>query len=86
MADMGYCIKQHTVMEMAFMVAEKTHKDHPFREGKAGHAWFEGFLWRHPKLAIVLHRLFRIAELFVPTERMQVNILGNLAPYMGDLI
>ena len=43
MADMGYGIKQDTVMEMAFMIAKKTHKDHPFKEGKVGHAWFEGF-------------------------------------------
>jgi len=52
MADMGNGIKRDTVMEMAFMIAEKTHKDHPFTDGKAGRAWFEGFLRRHPKLTI----------------------------------
>ena len=29
MADMGYGIRQDTVMEMAFMIAEKCHKQHP---------------------------------------------------------
>ena len=52
MADMGYGIKRDTVMEMAFMIVEKSHKQHPFKEGKAGRAWFEGFLRRHPKLTI----------------------------------
>ena len=30
----------------------KSHRIHPFKEGKAGRAWFEGFQRRHPKLTI----------------------------------
>jgi len=52
MADMGYGIKRDTVMEMAFMIAEKSHRKHPFKEGKAGRAWFEGFQRRHLNLTI----------------------------------
>ena len=52
MADMGYGIKRDMVMEMAFMIAEKNDRKHPFREGRAGRAWFEGFQRRHPKLTI----------------------------------
>ena len=44
MADMGYGIKRDMVMEMAFMITEKNNrKGRAFREGRAGHAWFEGF-------------------------------------------
>jgi len=28
MADMGYGVKRHTVMKMAFMIAEKNQKQH----------------------------------------------------------
>ena len=49
MADMGYGIKQDMVMEMAFMIAKRKH---PFREGKPGCVWFEGFQRRHPNLTI----------------------------------
>ena len=52
MADMGYGIKQDMVMEMVFMIAERNDRKHPFREGRAGCAWFEGFQRRHPKLTI----------------------------------
>jgi len=38
---------------MAFIIAKKTHKDHLFKEGKAGCTWFEGLLQRHPKLTIL---------------------------------
>ena len=30
-------------MEMAFMIAERNNRKHPFRDGRAGRAWLEGF-------------------------------------------
>jgi len=52
MADMGYGINRDVVMETAFMIAEKSHLKHPFREGKAGRAWFESFQRCHSNLTI----------------------------------
>ena len=69
MADMGYGIRRETVMKMAFTIAEKASKSHPFKEGTVGRAWFEGFLRRHPKL-ITRSSQCPIAGPFVPTGKL----------------
>ena len=52
MADMGFGLSQYAVMEMAFTIVDKAQRKHPFKDGKAGRAWFEGFRRRHPNLSI----------------------------------
>jgi len=52
MANMGFGLSRETVMEMAFTIVQKSQRSHPFRDGKAGRAWFEGFQRRHPKLTL----------------------------------
>ena len=49
MADLGYGLRHDTVMQMAFNIADKNHRKHPFQHKTAGRAWFEGFLCLHPK-------------------------------------
>ena len=41
--DVGFGLNRDTVMEMAFTIVEKSQRKHPFRDGKAGCAWFNGF-------------------------------------------
>ena len=52
MADMGFGLSRETVMEMAFTIVDKVQRKHPFKDGKAGCAWFEGFRKRHPNLTL----------------------------------
>ena len=40
MADMGYGLNRETVMQLAFTIAEKTGKSHPF---KGQSAWFDNY-------------------------------------------
>ena len=51
MADMGYGLTREDVQRLAFSIAEKSHHKHPFRDGKAGRGWFDGFKARHPQLS-----------------------------------
>ena len=39
-------------MCLAFKIVDATQRKHPFKHQKAGCAWFDGFLQRHPKLSI----------------------------------
>ena len=52
MAQMGFGLSRETVMCLAFKIVDTTQRKHPFRDQKAGRAWFDGFCCRHPKLSI----------------------------------
>ena len=52
MADMGFGLTTEDIMSIAFKIAEKSHRKHPFSNGMAGRGWFEGFKSRHPQLRI----------------------------------
>ena len=48
MVDMGFGLSRDT----AFSIVDKSQRKHPFKDGKAGRAWFDGFKRHHPKLTI----------------------------------
>ena len=50
MADMGFGLSRSNVMIVAFKIAEASGRKHPFSDGSAGRAWFDGFTSRHPRL------------------------------------
>ena len=52
MAHMGFGLSRETVMSLAYKIVDATQRKHPFRDLKAGRAWFDGFCRRHPKLSI----------------------------------
>ena len=52
LADMGFSLSRETVMCLAFKIVDATQRKHPFKDQKAGCAWFDGFCHRHPKLSI----------------------------------
>ena len=43
MAQMGFGLSRETVMCLAFKIVDTTQRKHPFRDQKAGRAWFDGF-------------------------------------------
>jgi len=49
MADMGFGLIREDIMQLAYQIAEKTGKQHPFSNGSAGRSWFEAFRSRHLK-------------------------------------
>jgi len=40
------------VKGLAFRIVQKSGREHPFQDEKAGRAWFDGFRRRHPRLTI----------------------------------
>ena len=49
--DMGYGLTREDVQRLGCKIAEKTGRKHPFKDGKAGRGWFDGFKAHHPKLS-----------------------------------
>ena len=37
---------------LAFQIAEKSGIEHPFKNGSAGHKWFDAFRSRYPNLTL----------------------------------
>ena len=52
MADMGFGLSRSDVMVVAFKIAEASGRKHPFTDGAAGRAWYDGFRSRHPQLTL----------------------------------
>ena len=52
MSEMGFGLSCDTVMCLAYKIVDKAKRNHPFKDEKAGRAWFYGFHRRHPKLTI----------------------------------
>jgi hypothetical protein len=52
MSEMGYGLTREGVMGLAYSIVQKTKRPHPFQNGSAGRAWFEGFMRRNPNLTI----------------------------------
>ena len=52
MADLGFGLSRDTVMHLAYKIVDKAKRKHPFKDEKAGRAWFDGSIKRNPKLTI----------------------------------
>jgi len=52
MCDMGYGLTVEDVKRVAFEIASNSGRPHPFKDGKAGRDWYEGFMRRFPTLTL----------------------------------
>ena len=52
MSEMGFGLGKEDVMRMAFTIAERRGRLHPFNDGMAGRGWMDGFMRRFPYLAL----------------------------------
>ena len=64
MADMGFGLSQSDVMVVAFKIAEASGRKHPFTDGAASRAWYDGFRSRHPQLTLRSTQLLSHARAF----------------------
>ena len=78
MADMGFGLSRETVMCLAFRIVDATQRKHPFKDQKAGRAWFDGFRRCHPKLSIR-------SPLPLSYCRVQCAIMDTINDFFGKL-
>ena len=85
MADMGYGITRETVMRLAFVIAEKTGKKHPFTGESAGWAWLDGFRRRYPSLTIRTLQPFSYSRAVAGNLAIISDFFGKLEALYGRL-
>ena len=85
MCDMGFGVGRETVMRIAFVIAEKTHKRHPFTGETAGRAWFEGFCRRYPNLTIRTPQPLSYSRATAGNPEVIRDFFGKLGALFGRL-
>ena len=85
MADMGFGLSRDTVVELAFTIVEKSQIKHPFRDGRAGRAWFEGFRRRHPKLSLRSPQPLSYCRALCSNQETIDEFFGKLGALYGRL-
>ena len=85
MADMGFGLTREDVMQLAYKIAEKTGKQHPFHNGSAGRSWFEAFRARHPKLTFRTPQPLSYCRALCSNEETIGNFFSKLGAIYGKL-
>lgn len=85
MSDMGFGLSREDVLRLAYNIAEKSLRKHPFNDGKAGRGWFEGFRARHPKLAIRTPQPLSYCRALCSNKETIDNFFGKLGAIYGRL-
>ena len=72
-------------MKLAFTIAEKTGKSHPFKGESAGRAWFDGFRRRYPRLTLRSPQPLSQARAFAGSPEIICDFFGKLGALYGRL-
>ena len=77
MAEMGFGLTSEDVMQMAYVIVDKSRRTHPFTNGKAGRGWFEGFRARYPQLSICTPQPLSPCRPYALTRKPLMISLGS---------
>ncbi len=85
MSEMGFGLSRDTVMHLAYTIVDKIQRKHPFKDGKAGRAWFDGFRKRHPKLTIRSPQPLSYCRALCANMDTMKDFFGKLGSMYGRL-
>lgn len=85
MADMGYGLTREMVMKIAYTIAEKSHRKHPFTGDTAGRSWLDGFRKRQPKLTIRTPQPLSYCRALCANEEVITDFFGKLGAIYGKM-
>jgi hypothetical protein len=85
MADMGYGLTKEAVLYMVGSYVTKCKRSNPFKDGKAGRYWFEGFKKRHPNLTVRMPQPLSYARALNSTKEVVTDFFGKLGSLYGRL-
>ena len=85
MADMGFGLSRTDVMVVAFKIADSSGRKHPFTEGAAGRAWFDGFRSRHPQLTLRSTQTLSRARASCANREVVSDFFGKLGAVCAKL-
>ena len=85
MADMGFGLTRECVMAMAFAIADKTGRSHPFKQGYAGRGWYEGFMARQATLTLRTPQALSYARAASSSKETIDDFFAKLGAIYGRL-
>lgn len=85
MADMGFGLTREGIMAMAYAIAEKTGRNHPFKSGCAGRGWYEGFMARQPILTLRTPQALSYARAVCANKDTINDFFAKLGAIFGRL-
>ena len=85
MSEIGFGLSRDTVMRLAYNIAEKIKRKHPFKDEKAGRAWFDGFRRRHPQLTIRSPQPLSYSRALCANADIVNDFFGKLGAIYGRL-
>ena len=60
------------------MIADRSQRKHPFKDGKADHAWFQGFKRQHPSLILHSPQPLSYCQALCSNQETTDNFLGKI--------
>ena len=85
MCEMGFGITREGVMGLAYSIVEKSQRSHPFQNGSAGRAWFEGFMRRRPTLTVRSPQALSYCRAISANKETINDFFGKLGSLYGNL-
>ena len=85
MGDLGFGLCADTVKGLAFRIVEKSGREHPFQDEKAGRAWFDGFCRQHPRLTIRKPQSLSYCRALCSDPETIKDFFGKLGSIYGRL-
>ena len=82
MSEMGFGLSRDIVMCLAYKIVQKVPRKHPFKDEKAGRAWFDGFRRR---LTIRSPQPLSYARALAANENTINDFFGKLGALFGRL-
>ena len=85
MSEIGYGLTREGVMSLAYSIVEKSKCPHPFQNGSAGRAWFEGFMRRKPNLTIRSPQSLSYCQAISANKETITDFFGKLGSLYSKL-
>lgn len=85
MSEIGYGLTRDDIMCLAYNMAELSLQHHPFKNGKAGRGWFEGFMSRQPKLTLRKPQPLSHCRALCANKEAIDDFFGKLGGLYGQL-
>ena len=85
MCDMGYGLTVEDVRRTAYQIANTSGRPHPFKDGKAGRDWYDGFVRRFPTLTLRKEEALSYMRAKSADEKVIEDFFAKLAAVLSRL-
>ena len=85
MADRGFGLSSDDLRRVAFTIAERSGRPHPFHSGMAGRGWLDAFRHRHPQLSLRIPQALSYCRASMASKNKIDDFFAKLGALYGRL-